>query len=55
MKKMKPYYNLLKSEINKFKLINGINIIKNNNYNNKIRLLKKMIDQIDFLHNIKIR
>ena len=49
-------YNLLKSkESDRNKLINGINIIKNDYYNNERILLKKMIDQIDFLHNIKIK
>ena len=47
-------YNELKlKESNKYKLINGINIIKNDYYNNEIKLLKNMIEQIDFLHNIK--
>ena len=49
-------YNILKlNETNKYKLINGINIIKNDYFIDEIILLKKMINQIDFLHNIKIK
>ncbi len=47
------YENFKLSEINKFKILNGINYIKNNYYNNEIKLLKTVIEQINFLQDIK--
>ena len=47
-------YNSLKSaEEDKIKILNGINFINNKYYNNEIRLLKIIIEQIKFLENIK--
>jgi len=47
------YNNLKSSEDIKFKILNGINFIKNKYYNNEIKLLKIIIEQINYLQSIK--
>lgn len=47
------YNNLKESQNIKDKTINGIIFIKNKYYKNEIKLLKSIINQINYLHNIK--